>query len=216
MAQQVDSTISFCTLDEARAQVLLPEEHVERIGKLADICNTVAKAMETYCGRRLKKRAVTEILDGDGGRVLFLSDFPVASSPLPLIWADPLGYGEFVSANQLTVWPGTGSQRDYQVALDFETGMALRIDDAWPKAFQSVKVTATVGIDGSNAWDLKQAQLQWIAQYWAAVGRDPSLASRSVLGMSMSYDRGSGDDAYALAPETRLLLDPHRKPSLAS
>jgi hypothetical protein len=170
--------------------------------------------METYCARKLKRRAATEVVDGTGSSILFLSDFPVAQSPLPTFWADTTGNGDFTTASQLTVWPLSGSQLEYQVVLNFETGEARRIDCAWPRGFQNVKVTATVGIDGAAAENLKQAQLLWVEQFWGLVGRDPAMASRSVLGMTMSFERGSGDDAYAMAPEIRALLDPYRVPAL--
>src|SRR5688572_13841746 len=118
MANAVDTTISFATLDEARSHLLLPEEQSEGLGRLADIVNAVARAMETYCGRRLKRRVATDIYDGEGGKTLFLRDFPIAQSPSPTIWADDTGNGEFTTATQLTIWPGTGSQQNYQLVVD--------------------------------------------------------------------------------------------------
>jgi hypothetical protein len=216
MAIEID-TRSFATLAEARAHAQVGEEETDLLPILAIAVNTAAVAMEQYCGRVLRQREIDLMIDGDGSAVAFVPEWPVARSPVPVVYSD--GGGEFNTSTMLAVWPWSGAHRDYDVMVDDETGEMTLTAGGWPRGRKTIRVVATVGYDPDTAHDLKRAQLEIAHALFEATGRDPAITSEQVLGLSRSFIGGRTEAEagfVALPPFARRVLDMHRRPAFLS
>lgn len=217
MAQTLDEARSFATLAEARAHFGLAEEDTDALPAVLACLNAAAASMEAYCRRILRQRVVDQQLDGDGGMVAYATEFPIANSPTPVIYAD--ADGDFSTATQLSVYAGTGPRSEFDVVVDGETGELTSQFGGWPAGRKTIRVVATCGYSRDGAPDLLRAQLEIAHSLFEAVGRDPNLTSEQVLGISRSFIGGRTEAEaghVGLPPFARRTLEGYRKPAYLS
>lgn len=214
MALEVDAR-SFATLAEARAHALVGEDDPERVAALCSCLNAAAAVMEQYCGRVLKLRAIDELVDGDGTDRAFCQEWPLATDPVPVIYADP--DGEWSTSTMLSVWPGTGAWGSYDVVPDYSTGELTFRTGCWPASRKAIRIVGEAGYEASL--DLKRAQLEIAHAMLEAVGRDPALTSETVLGMSRAFIGGRTQaeaEFVGMPPVAKRTLDAYRRPACLS
>lgn len=192
-------TEAFPTLAQARAFLCLRDQDTAGDGLLTDLINSVAQYFENMTGRRLKRRDYTNVVvNGTGWTNLFLPEYPVTS--VSSVKADILR--EFDVATALVVFDGTGTQDTHDVVLvdDGVSGeIAMVNGDVWPDGPGTVLVSYTAGYNSDAESDLTQAQLVAVAELWNLAGRDPTIQTFSMGGVSQSLANTPGSARVAAA-----------------
>lgn len=212
-----ESNFSFVTIDEARAFLDLGADDTDRDGLLFSLITAAVATMEGYTNRRLFERAYSNvILDGYGTDQLCLPEYPLnTGATLTVLEAVDRNFS-IVTALEALDATGTNYSTAGFVS-NADEGILTRLNAVWPTGRSTVMVTYTAGYQLSNerfAEQLKTAQRRIIADLWASVGRDPTLSSRSIGGLSETFLSGTGPDSgkyAALKPEVRMVLDQFRR-----
>lgn len=208
---------SFVTLDEARAFLRLPDGNTAGDALLQEIIDGVAHFFEAYTGRRLRRRDyVDQYVNGSGWTNLFLPEYPIVAVQAIKQASDR----NFDLAPALVVYSGAAVPHDVVIVNDGESGeIALVNGDVWADGPSTVKVSYTAGYDPEQQRDVALAQLTLVADYWNLTGRDPSVVSFSMGGLSKLYAgaRGSsgegGTTKFALPAKVAAALEGLKRPS---
>jgi hypothetical protein len=134
------SLIDIEYLKRLAHDVALPDDDV-----LEDLINQATQIAETKTGRKLKARDCTVTLDGPGGDVLLLPEYPVNS--VSTVHLDP--DRQFGGETEIT---------DYY--LETAAGL-LHYDAGWGSAPQSVRVTLNAGLEPVPE-DLKECVVELV------------------------------------------------------
>jgi hypothetical protein len=193
MATSINAN-SFVTLDEMRRHLQLPLEDVSPNGRLMDIANAVADGIESLIGHAVKETAYSNVLmTGDGSDTLALRQWPVATTPAPVIKVSTSH--NFAAETALVFWNNDSGQ-DFStaelVAADAEAGLLQRIDGGIFPRYPSNCVLAsyTAGLTSSQWAPLLEASLMLVGYYFNGEGRDLTLASMNMGGVSRQWRDG--------------------------
>lgn len=197
---------SFITLAQARTYLDLHDTYVERDALIGELINRAAILFKNHCGRTLKSTTWTNrLLDGTGEDLIFLPEWPVTAIA-SIKYADDRLFG---NVDALVIQDAAGTIDSADVVVDYDTGeMRLINGDAWPVGAATVQVSFTAGFDATTGADILQAQLIQVADWYFAIGRDPSNTGWSLGGVTKKFIEGA-----ELSPRVRGLLSRHQAPS---
>jgi hypothetical protein len=156
------------TLEEAQTYLQLDAAPPE----LGMLITNISVRIEAHTGRWFVARAVTDILDADGGLLLFLSRYPVQGVPVVTDLTTGLAVTDFL------LYP--------------ERGVLYR-GAGWEAGRRRYRVEYTAGMCQDTAsvpTDVKQACLEWLAARYNR--RDPSLQREQLGDYSYAADEKEG------------------------
>lgn len=222
------ATYALTTLEAARLELGLTDSDNDI--QLERIINAASKAIERYCGREFSfARARVEDVPGTGGFFLFLSRTPVlevASVAFDGGTIDEDSYeihsadGGILRANGGWAWTaGTSGLVTVEPLVGTERNLYRVTYSGGYVTEGQIDATDETGLAVARTlpYDLEQACLLLTTDRYRRQGRDPSIASESLLSHSVSY---RADDYLrattgGLPAEVAAMLQPYRRVRMA-
>ena len=213
---------NFATITQIKTYLgnVSPEDEI----LLTSLLTRTTKLIQNYVGRDLVQTTYTNIRrNGNGERVLQVQHYPIIS--VTNIYDD---VNRVFGSDTLLIEDTGGlySTAHYVIAANGEVenpGEIIRLDGAWTKGLQNIKMTYVGGYSDANMpADLVQAQIDWVTYIFKNkdIGSNVSsyrLGDFSVALKSMGGESEFGNINPIMPPDNvRLVLDTYRDPRMES
>ena len=156
-------------------------ENTARDTQITAMIDGISARFETYCDRKFNSATYTQYYNGEGGRHLYLDQYPITS--IANIWSDASwvwGSGTLVSGTK------------YRIV---QNGQGVVFYDTITKGEQNIKITYTAGYTAIPA-DLQEACNEETADAWKDSTKSTgAVKSKTLPDGSVVYGEG-GSSGY--------------------
>jgi hypothetical protein len=196
MAYTIDTDNQLFTLAELKSFLNYPD--TSKDDELSRVVDAVSWFVNSFTGRKLLARDLTEYYDGDGTNKLYVDNYPINSS-----------------SSEIEVYVSTDVPRDYSAGNKVDADNILIYDDEglivvlntfFSAGAQTVKVVYNGGYS-TVPHDLKDACLQVASMLW-------KREKGSLHGLTtVSFQNGSAtyEIEKAMPASARLILEDYRR-----
>jgi hypothetical protein len=181
----LDITNALATLADAKVHCGVKSDEATHDAMLENLLSTAASMANRLTRRLLLQRANVEYYDGDGSASLYLDNYPIASSPAPIIYVSTDDPRDFTSAGNLIA---AADQ-----LIEYDTGLIRLLEGTFAKGRHTAKISYTAGYSISGAtptlpWDLRNAYLdltRWLFERWKA--NRVGVTNQTVQGITTGF-----------------------------